>query len=704
MFLLPSIAVGFIVALALGGRPRRVLELRLRFAWAAPLALAAQVVAFSQLVDLPVAAAAGIHLASYGLLVLFAVANWRTRSLLPVILGMLLNGLAIGVNGGVMPLSEGAAAAAGIDVGGRANVSTDAVHLRFLGDVFALPPSFPFANAFSIGDILIGIGMVAFIAAVSLPRSENLISASRLLAPLQLPNFRLVASGRLVSQIGDWMTLTAIVGWMFEQTHSTYGVISVLLVRMVPPILGGGLAAMLVDRLPKRPLLILVELGRGLFIATAFLAVAAGQPVAMLAALFGSGLLAALSAAAVPALVPRLVTDDRYEAANAGLGIADNAAAAIGALGGGLVLTMLGVESALIIDLSTFVLAAILFAGLRLQPGAAEQAARAVSRFYGLRYMLSRRRLVVLVLSFGTATLATGLVNATLPRFLELNTGLGAGAYGYAFAAIMAGLAAGQLGVGVLRLGSGASRWIACGLLLMAGLLAVLAFENHAATILLVLAAIGIVDGTTDIVFETVIQREAEPHVLGSIFGFAGAFIRTTMILSVALAPIANRFLNVTQVLLVAAVFLTAAAAVALLNLYHASPSELEASQTVMTVATTEEHAGASLRRLGNDLSLIVWGDFIPTADAAAAKLAANGIAVEILDLSDHSNGWDKNAVLQTVTKTSKVLIFGNGGLDTELAAVIVEDAFEHLDAPVRRIAAADADELASRLRELASY
>ena len=700
MFLLPSIAVGFIVAFALGGRPRRVLEVRLRLAWVAPLALAAQIVAFSRLADLPVAANTGLHLASYGLLVLFAAANWRTRSLLPVLLGMLLNGLAIGVNGGVMPVSDGAAGAAGIDVGDGANVSTDAVHLRFLGDVFALPPSFPFANAFSIGDILIGLGMVAFIAAASLDRSESLISASRLVAPLRIPNFRLVASGRFVSQIGDWMTLTAIVGWMFQQTHSTYGVISVLLVRMVPPILGGGVAAMLVDRLPKRPLLIVVELGRGLFIAVAFLALALGQPVAMLAALFGSGLLAALSTAVVPSLVPRLVTEDRYEAANAGLGIADNAAAAIGALGGGLALTTLGVESALVIDLLTFALAATLFAGLRLQPGAAEQAARAASRFYGLRYMLSRRRLVVLVLSFGAATLATGLVNATLPRFLELNTGLGAGAYGYAFAAITAGLAAGQLGVGVLRLGSGASRWIACGLLLMAGLLALLAYENHTATILLVLAAIGVVDGTTDVVFETIIQREAEPHVLGSIFGFAAAFIRTTMILSVAVAPIANRILDVTHVLLVAAVFLTAAAAVAFLNLYRASPAPSEA----MTVATTDAHDGATLRRFGTDLSLIVWGDFVPTADAAATRLAATGIDVEILDLGDHGGCWDKNAVLQTVTKTSKVLILGNGGLDAELAAVIVEDAFEHLDAPVRRIADADTDELVSRLHELAAY
>lgn len=702
MFLLPSIALGFAVALALGGRPRRLLELRLRLAWAAPVALAAQVVAFSRFVHLPPAADYAIHLASYALLLAFALANRRVRSLLPLLAGMLLNGLAIIVNGGVMPLSEKAAAAAHLAVTRTANVSTDATHLRFLGDVFALPAPLPLANAFSIGDILIGFGMIAFIAGISLERSEHLFSASRLVAPLRLSNFRLLASARLVSQIGDWLTLTAIVGWMFEETHSTYGVIAVLLVRMAPPILGGGIAAMVVDRLPKRRLFVSVELARAGLIVAALLAVSTGRKPEMLAALFLSGILASLSTAAVPTLVPRVVTEDLYESANASLGIADNAAAAIGALGGGIALTTLGINAALLVDVGTFALAALLFAGLHVPPGAAERAARATSRFYGLRYLLGRRRLVVLVVSFGAATLATGLVNATLPRFLELRTGLGPGAYGYAFAAITAGLAAGQVGVGLMRLGPAASRWIACGLALMAAFLALLAFENHTATILLVLVAIGVVDGTTDIVFETVVQREAEQHVLGSIFGFAGAFIRTTMIFSVALAPVANRLLNVRHVMLLAAGFLTATAVIALISLHRASsaPSEVASADSA---ATEEPEGGTLIRRLGGDLSLIVWGELVPTADAAATELAANGIAVEILDLGVCTE-WDKQAVLQTVAKTSKVLIFGNGGLDTELAALIVEEAFEHLDAPVRRIAEGETEELAHGLRELAAY
>jgi len=55
---------------------------------------------------------------------------------------------------------------------------------------------------------------------------------------------------------------------------------------------------------------------------------------------------------------------------------------------------------------------------------------------------------------------------------------------------------------------------------------------------------------------------------------------------------------------------------------------------------------------------------------------------------------WDKQAVLDSVRKTSKVLVLHedtrSGGFGGEIAATIAEEAFEDLDAPVRRIAAPD--------------
>ena len=101
----------------------------------------------------------------------------------------------------------------------------------------------------------------------------------------------------------------------------------------------------------------------------------------------------------------------------------------------------------------------------------------------------------------------------------------------------------------------------------------------------------------------------------------------------------------------------------------------------------------AALRREGADLSIITFGAMVYTALDAAEQLAAGGIQADVLDLRSLAP-LDRDAVLTTVAKTSRALLLHEatrtGGIGGELAAIIAEEAFEYLDAPIVRVASAD--------------
>jgi 2-oxoisovalerate dehydrogenase E1 component beta subunit len=131
----------------------------------------------------------------------------------------------------------------------------------------------------------------------------------------------------------------------------------------------------------------------------------------------------------------------------------------------------------------------------------------------------------------------------------------------------------------------------------------------------------------------------------------------------------------------------------------------------------------ARIHREGDDVTVVTWGAMVYTADQAASQLASDGVSVEIVDLRTIIP-WDKTGVLESVRKTSKVLVLHEdtrtGGFGGEIAATIAEEGFEGLDAPVKRIGAPDTpvpfspplekafipqvEDVAVALRELAAY
>jgi 2-oxoisovalerate dehydrogenase E1 component beta subunit len=95
----------------------------------------------------------------------------------------------------------------------------------------------------------------------------------------------------------------------------------------------------------------------------------------------------------------------------------------------------------------------------------------------------------------------------------------------------------------------------------------------------------------------------------------------------------------------------------------------------------------------GDRLTVVSYGLYVHQAIEAAKQLAADGLSVEVIDLRS-IRPMDRTTILESVRKTRKLLIIHEdnkfGGIGAEISAMVVEEAFFDLDAPIRRLCGPD--------------
>ena len=153
--------------------------------------------------------------------------------------------------------------------------------------------------------------------------------------------------------------------------------------------------------------------------------------------------------------------------------------------------------------------------------------------------------------------------------------------------------------------------------------------------------------------------------------------------------------------------------------LYRLTSIKEDVSEDDFTVPIGE----GIIRREGRDITIITYGMMVHKSIEAAEQLAQEGIEVEVLDLRSLLP-FDKAMILTSVKKTSRLLIVHEdtltGGIGGEMAAIIADEAFEYLDAPIKRVAAIDTpipfsppleefflpntEKIVAALRDLAAY
>jgi len=101
----------------------------------------------------------------------------------------------------------------------------------------------------------------------------------------------------------------------------------------------------------------------------------------------------------------------------------------------------------------------------------------------------------------------------------------------------------------------------------------------------------------------------------------------------------------------------------------------------------------AAIARAGTDLTFIAYGRQMPLALQAADELAKEGIAVEVIDLRT-VKPLDTETILASISRTGRGMSLEEspviGGIGSEIAGVIMEHAFDYLEAPFARLGAAE--------------
>jgi MFS family permease len=178
-------------------------------------------------------------------------------------------------------------------------------------------------------------------------------------------NYRRLWYGQVVSQIGDWLDSVALFTLTLNLTGSGQAVGLLFLAEFLPGAAVGPFAGVIVDRLPRKLVLIASDLGRAMVVLLLLLVRGPEDLWLLYLAVVAKVSLTAFFEPARSAILPALCSREELVAANAISGATWSAMLALGAALGGIVAGTLGVETAFLLDAASFLLSAALIATVR---------------------------------------------------------------------------------------------------------------------------------------------------------------------------------------------------------------------------------------------------------------------------------------------------------------------------------------------------
>jgi MFS family permease len=188
------------------------------------------------------------------------------------------------------------------------------------------------------------------------------------LALLRRRDFGLLWTGALISEAGDWLLLVGLPVWVLDRTGSSLVTATVFIVGLLPTLLAGPLAGVLVDRWDRRRTLVAVSLAQAGFLLPLLAVHGREQLWIVYLVTAVEAVLAQLNGPAFGALLPALVGQRELVAANGLVGLNGNLGRLVGSPLGGVLVEVSGLPGLVVGDALSFLIGAALVALVRARP------------------------------------------------------------------------------------------------------------------------------------------------------------------------------------------------------------------------------------------------------------------------------------------------------------------------------------------------
>jgi predicted MFS family arabinose efflux permease len=390
---------------------------------------------------------------------------------------------------------------------------------------------------------------------------------------LRRSSFRRLFLAQTVSRWGDTFNAVAFVIVVFELTGSGIKVSGAVVMEILPVLLFGFVAGTVVDRLPRRQVMIAADLGRAGI--AALLAINPNQLWGLYAAAFGLSALTVFFNPAAASVTPDLVDEDELVGANSAIWSAAVLSQIVLAPVAGAIVAWAGASTAFAINAATFVISAAFLLRLPVpdRPRTHQQT-RWAQAVEGIQVIRRSRFLSTLASVQALAALSAGATSALLVVLAQEHLHVEASGFGLLLGAI--GLGAGIGPLVLQRLVTDVRRpTLLFGPYLLRGIvdLVLAAFSNFAVA-LGALAVYGIGTSTGNVTYNSALQATTPQQLRGRVFAFYDVVWQTGRLASIGVGGVLADQLGIRGVYIMGGILLLAAALLGLTRVPRAEMAQ----------------------------------------------------------------------------------------------------------------------------------